>query len=471
MTVDKPSRDGKTHGIQGAPRLYGSLEIFFALIICVVMLGLGIGVTRYVRAVEVSTKVQAHATFMNALVAPLINSLPAGQLIESEAEATLDGIFGGLTLDGPIHTALIWRTDGTVIYSTNKELSGRTIGSDHLSEAAQGQIISELMTHPTLHGTSELSKDGAVMLEVYIPITAVGGTEVIAVGELYQDAGNLDAHIGRVTGRIWSAIALAAGLMAGIMMIILRRANHIFSLQQDEIKRRLIAAQKLAAQNSRLRKAADDARLEALTVNEDLLNRLGSDLHDGPLQILGLIALQSEPLDLKPGDEAAREDPGNPLLKRAITELRQIAFGLSVPEIADLRLSDAIGMAVSRHESQTGTKVTAQISDVRLTLPEAIKVSLYRAVQEALMNSFRHAAGKGLTVRVVQEASTLFIEVSDRGPGLPPMLNPARSPGLGLSGIARRLHSAGASVKIGNREGGGTIVLIAMPVSPFLLPP
>ena len=54
----------------------------------------------------------------------------------------------------------------------------------------------------------------------------------------------------------------------------------------------MVEAKYLAAQNDRLRRLADDARLEAANSNENLLARIGQDLHDGPIQLVSLLMLK-----------------------------------------------------------------------------------------------------------------------------------------------------------------------------------
>ena len=54
----------------------------------------------------------------------------------------------------------------------------------------------------------------------------------------------------------------------------------------------MIEAKRLAVQNDRLRRVANDARLQAADSNEELLARIGQDLHDGPIQLVSLLMLK-----------------------------------------------------------------------------------------------------------------------------------------------------------------------------------
>ena len=48
----------------------------------------------------------------------------------------------------------------------------------------------------------------------------------------------------------------------------------------------------------------------------------------------------------------------------------------------------------------------------------ALKITVYRFVQEALANAYRHADAIGQKVSVTHEAGHRRIEVSDLGPGI-----------------------------------------------------
>jgi signal transduction histidine kinase len=80
---------------------------------------------------------------------------------------------------------------------------------------------------------------------------------------------------------------------------------------------------------------------------------------------------------------------------------------------------------------------------------------LYRFTQEGLNNAFRHAGGKGQTVRAICNDEHIEIEVSDAGPGFDPNRKPADKYGLGLAGLRERIESLGGTLYIRSQPGGG----------------
>jgi signal transduction histidine kinase len=90
--------------------------------------------------------------------------------------------------------------------------------------------------------------------------------------------------------------------------------------------------------------------------------------------------------------------------------------------------------------------------------------AVYRVVQEALTNVLRHAPGSAvrLTVRLVDDAREIAVDVVDDGPG--PATTSLR--GYGLIGLAERVEQAGGRLVAGAEPAGGFGVRARLPTSP-----
>jgi signal transduction histidine kinase len=96
--------------------------------------------------------------------------------------------------------------------------------------------------------------------------------------------------------------------------------------------------------------------------------------------------------------------------------------------------------------------------------PLAVKIGLFRALQETLSNATRHGRGIGVTVHAWADDRFLHLEVSDRGPGFSVA---SRMPGggIGLPGIRERAALVGGTFEIRSAPGEGTTVSLSWPVA------
>ncbi|MFQ5856844.1 MAG: ATP-binding protein [Anaerolineae bacterium] len=225
----------------------------------------------------------------------------------------------------------------------------------------------------------------------------------------------------------------------------------------------------------KVRRAA--ARTTAL--NEQLLHRISRDLHDGPAQDLGLALLRIDALFRQCADCLARNPQGNPVqhdfqviksaLESAMAGTRSMAAGLRLPELNTLSLAETVGKAVRDYERKTGCQVDLEITyhgpdTGRLSQ----KITLYRVLQEALMNGYRHAGAADQAVRVLHENGTLRVEISDAGPGFDPTNWMARASEdgtqLGLAGMRERVEMLGGTFAVDSAPGEGTRVRVYLPI-------
>jgi DNA-binding NarL/FixJ family response regulator len=134
-------------------------------------------------------------------------------------------------------------------------------------------------------------------------------------------------------------------------------------------------------------------------------------------------------------DEVARA------VKDAISEIRTISRGLSLPDIDRRSLPELVLRLAEAHKARTGVDVAVSCRiPPGIELPEAAKICIYRFVQEGLNNGWHHAEGKEQSVDLMIEGDDLRLVVADRGPGFaaPPPGAGADGTTLGLGAQPRR---------------------------------
>jgi signal transduction histidine kinase len=156
-------------------------------------------------------------------------------------------------------------------------------------------------------------------------------------------------------------------LLAGFV----RNASNTINTQQKELSQRVNQLTEILAQNEELHARVRRASASVARLNEGYLKRIGSELHDGPAQDLGLSILKLDALVArleKPVDATGLEAINGQLteiegsLQNALKEMRGIAAGLSIPHLDELNLSETVTRAVRAHERRTGTQVKLEIA-------------------------------------------------------------------------------------------------------------
>jgi signal transduction histidine kinase len=100
----------------------------------------------------------------------------------------------------------------------------------------------------------------------------------------------------------------------------------------------------------------------------------------------------------------------------------------------------------------TGLAATCAVYGEPRPVPDAIGLSVYRVVQEALTNTVKHAAASTVDVRVRFLEQSLEVEVNDDGRGGRVGTGGA---GLGLVGMRERVAVHGGQLDVGPRRDGG----------------
>lgn len=144
--------------------------------------------------------------------------------------------------------------------------------------------------------------------------------------------------------------------------------------------------------------------------------------------------------------------------RRVLERLRPV--GLS-----ELGLAQALG-ALTRlwSESHPEVALTMSIAPTLPPLGESVELTIYRVVQEALTNVFRHAGATMASVTIDRrpravsgdDGDAVVIRVQDNGRGLPV----DHKLGHGLTGMRERVLALGGTMTLGPADGGVTLGVV-----------
>jgi signal transduction histidine kinase len=222
-----------------------------------------------------------------------------------------------------------------------------------------------------------------------------------------------------------------------------------------------------------MREAAEEDRRELLrrlgTAQEDERRRIARNLHDQMGQLLTALGLGLKALDNAIPDPS----PGRPHLAglRELTdqigrEFHQLALDLRPTALDDLGLRTALATYAEAWSERSGVAVDFQstVADAE-RLPGASETALYRIVQEALTNVFKHAHARRVSVVLLRSAQQVSAVVEDDGLGFDPeKLDIADGRRLGILGMRERAALAGGSLLVESSPGQGATVIIRIPL-------
>ena len=348
-----------------------------------------------------------------------------------------------------LHTN-VYSNKHKVVWSSKLSLIGKRF-PDHeeLKEALAGETVIEMGStdgFPLPKAEHAVLRDSDIrFVENYIPIWNDDETHVVAIAEIYKAPTSLFAALD--TGRkiIWIG-ALLGGLVLFLAMYwIARRADRIIRSQQMQLRDR--------SQRSSNRIAE---------MNERYLRRIGADLHDGPVQLVSFALLRLD--SLKSALRKQNPDQEEPeeisavrnALNDAMSEIRELSAGLTLAKLAEMSPLAVLSEIIQAHERRTETEVTLTVDSIPQDLPLPLKISVFRFVQEALNNAYRHGDGIDQNVSCRLKGQLLELEVSDGGPGFKPeMTHGHKDSGLGLIGLREWIESLGATLEIKSLPGEG----------------
>lgn len=427
-----------------------SLAARFALasaaILLVGALILGTWVTREIETSALRRAAADSALYVEALVEPVVLSIARGTFADEERQL-LTRLFAPKAMSGRVVSVKIWDSDGSVIYATDPRLVGLRPDSPGLRAALRGSVVSR-RTDLAAEENAYERRIAPSLIETYVPLRVSSTDRIVAVAEFYQLPDELEAELERARRETWLIIAVATAAMYVLLAGMVRAGSNTIESQRHALE---VAVRQLSATTQRLREVSA-ARAET---DEAVLRRVAREIHDGLAQDLATALLT-----LERGGAGSRDSLARTAIESALAEVRSLARGLALPDLAPLALDEVIEQACADHERKTGHTVGREIAPLRDRVPMRVKIATYRALQEALSNAFRHAPQARVTVRAGLESGALVVECADDGPGLPL----AAVPGLGLRGMRERVELLGGRLELVSPAQGGTLVRAVLPL-------
>jgi signal transduction histidine kinase len=208
--------------------------------------------------------------------------------------------------------------------------------------------------------------------------------------------------------------------------------------------------------STRLMRAQDEER-----------RRLARDLHDGLGQELAAIKLMLAQIagETSGSSKEVLALEANTVVDTAIQQVRTLSYLLHPPLLDEVGLASALRCYLEGVTKRSGIEISLDIQPLQFPrLDQSVETAIFRIVQEALTNVFRHSKASRSWVVLSQEERRLVVMVRDDGKGLPEGTVELRpdSIGVGLEGMRQRTKEFGGEFRVSNAN-PGTLIEVFIP--------
>lgn len=211
--------------------------------------------------------------------------------------------------------------------------------------------------------------------------------------------------------------------------------------------------------SSRLMRAEDEERRR---IARELHDGLGQELAAIKLVLSRIIAESSTPLK----NNLALE--GDAIVDVAIKQVRTMSYLLHPPLLDEVGLVSALRCYLEGVTKRSGIEILLDIQPPHFPrLDQCVETAIFRIIQEALSNVFRHSGASRGWVILSQEEKRVVVMVRDDGKGLSEATVALRPEniGVGFAGMMQRTKEFGGEFRVSNAN-PGTLVEVLIPRDP-----
>ena len=212
-----------------------------------------------------------------------------------------------------------------------------------------------------------------------------------------------------------------------------------------------------------------------ITAQDQERRRIARDLHDGLGQELAVAKMVLDKLLLQKPAQPQEQTwaQASSIVDRAIQQVRTLSHLLHPPLLDEVGLLSALAWYVEGLTKRSGieTFLDVQPPDFPRLVPE-VETAIFRIVQEALTNVFRHSGAQKVWITLNQKDGLIVVAVLDDGKGIDKRVAELRpeSVGVGIGGMKQRAKEFGGELRLTNAD-PGTLLELRIPSKSVLLEP
>jgi signal transduction histidine kinase len=268
-------------------------------------------------------------------------------------------------------------------------------------------------------------------------------------------------------------IPLIVGLKVYGLLLFAHPGKDYFTPDKLELLEAISQQAIIALQNARLYQDLQEEKEHLTEVQEEARKKLARDLHDGPTQSIGAIAMRVNfarrlmERDVKAAaDELFKIEE---LARRTTKEIRQMLFTLR-PLILETEglvaaLQHLAGKMQENHGQQVIVEAEAGVAD---DLEMGKQGVLFYIAEEAINNARKHAHAAHVWVRASRKGDLVYLEVEDDGVGFDVAevnSNYEQRGSMGMLNLHERAQLVNGLMRIDSTKGRGTRITATVPLT------
>jgi PAS domain S-box-containing protein len=202
-----------------------------------------------------------------------------------------------------------------------------------------------------------------------------------------------------------------------------------------------------------------------MTMQDDERRRIARELHDGLGQELVAIKLMVTGMLQDSPRLADRMNDVTNMIDCATQQIRSLSHLLHPPLLDEVGLLSAVRWYLDGLSKRSGIETALEMQPADFPrLPPELERTIFRIIQEALTNVFRHSGAQKGWVSVVRREDEVLVRVRDDGKGISENISELRpdSIGVGIGGMSQRAKEFGGELRVTNAH-PGTIVEAVIP--------
>jgi len=204
-----------------------------------------------------------------------------------------------------------------------------------------------------------------------------------------------------------------------------------------------------------------------MTMQDDERRRIARELHDGLGQEMVALKMLLNGISQSPRSLKKYIGDATSVVDRATQQIRTLSYLLHPPLLDEVGLHSALRWYLEGLTQRSGIETKLDVSPAdfpRLGLE--LETAMFRIIQEALTNVFRHSGAHQAWISLTQREGKVIVKIRDDGKGVTDGIVELRSgtAGVGIRGMSERAKEFGGQLLV-ERAHPGTIVEVTIPVS------